>query len=131
MMSDPISEMLARIRNANLRQHPSLLVTYSKMKEGILKLLVEEGFLEKVETEGEGVEKKLKVFLKYSHRGVPLIRSIKRISKPGLRVRKGYKELKPVLNSQGTLVVSTSSGIFSDAECRQRKVGGEILLEIY
>jgi len=131
MMSDPISEMLARIRNANLRRHSEVSVSYSKMKESILKVMQVEGFLANFLTEGQGTEKQLKIALKYGAKGESLIRSLRRISKPGRRIRKGYKDLKPILNSQGILVVSTSRGVISDGTCREIKIGGEVLLEVY
>ena len=131
MHSDPISEMLSRIRNACLRGHPFTLVPHSKLKENIIKVLLAEGFVSDYEVKANRSLKNLKISLKYLKDGSPLIRSISRISKPGRRVFVGVNKITPVLNSQGIKVVSTPSGIKSDNECREQNLGGELICEIY
>ena len=134
MITDPIADMLTRIRNASLRANQHALVDHSKLKEAIAKTLLDEGFIdgyETVESAKNSKFKQLKISLRYGEEKEPLIRSIKRISRPGRRVRMGYEKMKQVLNKQGILIVSTSKGIISDNHCRSLKVGGEILCEVY
>lgn len=130
-MSDPIADMLTRIRNAILRQHKSVVVPSSKIKESISKVLKDEGFVVDYAVEEAELGNNLLITLKYDTTGEPVIRKINRVSKPGLRVTKGFKEIKPVLNGQGIYIVSTSSGVVSDNTCRKNKVGGEILCEVW
>jgi len=129
-MSDPIADMLTRIRNALLREHKEVTIPSSKTKEAIAKVLAAEGFITDYEVKTADVGFKLVIKLKYDSRGESIIRSIQRISKPGLRIFKGFKEIKPLLNGQGIYVVSTSKGVMSDAQCRQQMVGGELICAV-
>ena len=130
-MSDPIADMLTRIRNAILRKHASVSIPSSKMKESISKVLKDEGFVHNYTVENEGLEKSLNIQLKYDSKGLPVIRKIDRESKPGLRIHKGFREISPLLNGQGIYIVSTSKGVVSDGQCRKDQVGGEILCSVY
>ena len=130
-MSDPIADMLTRIRNAILREHKSVSIPSSKIKESISNVLKQEGFVESFEVLPEELGSTLKIELKYDNTGGSIIRKINRVSKPGLRVHKGFEEIQPLLNGQGIYIVSTSQGVISDQQCRKQKVGGEILCEVW
>jgi small subunit ribosomal protein S8 len=131
-MTDPIADLLTRIRNAHLAKHDRLDVPVSKLKLEICKLLKEEGFIKNFRVvEGSGPTATLRVFLRYSAEGVPVINYLERVSKPGRRVYKGADEIKPVRNGLGLGIVSTSQGLMTDTQARERRVGGELLCEIW
>ena len=130
-MSDPIADMLTRIRNAILREHRSVAIPFSNMKENIAKVLKDEGFVNSLAVEDARVGRTLTLQLKYDANGDSVIRKIDRVSKPGLRIHKGVEELKPLMNGQGIYIVSTSHGVKSDSACRRSKVGGEVLCAVY
>ena len=130
-MSDPIADMLTRVRNALLRNHKSLEIPSSKTKVAIAKVLKEEGFITDYSVEAAKLGQTLNVTLKYDTKGESIVRKIDRVSKPGLRVYKGSKELKPYLGGQGIFIVSTHRGVISDQECRKQNVGGEVLCSVY
>jgi small subunit ribosomal protein S8 len=128
MLTDPISDMLIRIKNGQMRRKEVVeIYPKSKMKLEILKILKKEGFIEDYEEK----EKSIIVKLRYFPDGTPLITDVKRISKPSRRVYVSYKELKPVMNGIGIAILSTSKGILTDKEARKLKVGGELLLEVW
>lgn len=130
-MTDPIADLLSRIRNAHLAKHDRLDVPVSKLKVEICKILKEEGFIKNFRLiEGTPVGT-LRVFLRYSPQGEPAINHVERVSKPGRRVYKASADIKPVRNGLGLGIVSTSQGLLSDAQARQRKVGGELLCELW
>ncbi len=129
-MSDPIADMLTRVRNAILREHKEVTIPSSKMKENVAKVLVAEGFIVDYEVQSAKIGIELVIKLKYDSKGESIIRSIQRVSKPGLRIFKGFKEIKPLLNGQGIYVVSTSKGVMSDAQCRQQMIGGEVICAV-
>jgi len=129
-MSDPIADMLTRIRNALLREHKQVSIPLSKIKENIADVLVTEGFIKDYNVEAADVGINLVIDLRYDSRGDSIIRSIQRVSKPGLRIFKGFKEIKPLLNGQGIYIVSTSKGVLSDSQCRREMVGGEVLCAV-
>ena len=130
-MTDPIADLLSRIRNAHLAKHDRLDVPVSKIKVEICKILKEEGFIKNFRMiEGTPVGS-LRIFLRYSPEGAPAINNVERISKPGRRVYKASADIKPVRNGLGLGIVSTSQGLLSDAQARQRKVGGELLCELW
>jgi small subunit ribosomal protein S8 len=131
MMTDPIADMLTRIRNAVRVEHLTVDLPLSKVKKGMAEVLYREGYIWKVEEVGEAPQRQLRLTLKYGANGERVIRFIKRVSKPGRRVYSASRELKPVLNGQGIKIISTSSGVVSDREARQRKLGGEVLCELY
>ena len=128
-MSDPVADLLTRIRNANMRNKPSLELLSSKMKVSIVKVLKDEGFIVNWELDEKGKFPQLRIRLKYVDE-LPVIREIKRISKPGLRLYTKGKDCKPVLNGQGISILSTSKGIMSDRQCRADNIGGEVLCTV-
>ena len=130
-MSDPIADMLTRIRNSILREHKSVTLPSSLIKQSIAEVLKKEGFIENFHVHDEKVGSSLEIILKYDSKGDSIIRKINKISKPGLRVFKGCDDLKPILNGQGIYILTTSKGVLSDVECRTRNIGGEILCEVY
>lgn len=130
-MTDPIADLLTRIRNVNVLGRPSVRAPYSRIKEEILMTLKREGFIADYQVEGEIPVKALNVDLKFGPEGEQVIRKIDRISKPGCRVYSSVADLPVVRGGQGIMVVSTSQGILSDNEARQRNVGGEVLCRVY
>ena len=131
-MSDPIADMLTRIRNANMRKHDTVEVPASKMKIAIADILVNEGYIEKSELEGEGVKKTIKITLKYTaNKAERVISGLKRISKPGLRIYAGKENMPKVLGGLGTAIISTNAGVITDKEARRQGVGGEVLCYIW
>lgn len=131
-MTDPVADLLTRIRNTNSLGKETVKAPYSKLKQEILKVMEREGFIASHTVEQDGEHKKsLSVKLKYGPDGETVIRSISRVSKPGRRVFKKSADLEPVLRGTGILIVSTPQGLLSDGEARQRKVGGEVLCEVY
>ena len=130
-MNDPISDMLTRIRNANLRKHKTVDIPHSNLKENIVRVFFDEGFVHSYTVKGELIEKQIQVRLKYDFLRNPVIRSLRRESKLGRRVYRSVKNIGSVLNGQGVYVVSTSKGVFSDRQCRLENVSGEILCSVY
>jgi len=130
MMTDPIADMLTRIRNANLVHNKNLKMPASKMKVGVAQVLKEEGFIEGYEVEPGHPSSQLRVTLKYGPDGEKVLRDIQRVSKPGRRVYSGAKDLPTVLGGLGALVLSTPQGIISDRTARKENVGGEILCRV-
>ena len=131
-MSDPIADMLTRIRNANMRKHDTVEVPESKMKVAIANILVNEGYIEKYELTGEGAQKTIVITLKYTAgKSERVISGLKRISKPGLRVYAGKENMPKVLGGLGTAIVSTNAGVITDKEARKQGVGGEVLCYIW
>ena len=128
-MSDPVADLLTRIRNANLRKKGSLVLLSSKIKLNIVKVLKEEGFISNWELDQKGKFPQLTIWLKYVD-NFPVIREITRASKPGLRLYKKGKDCKPILKGQGISILSTSKGIMSDRKCREENIGGEVLCTV-
>lgn len=130
--NDTIADMLTRIRNACLVRHQTTNVPSTNMTRSIAQVLKEEGFITDFEETGEGIKKFIVVSLKYKgkHRQ-PIIRNLKRVSKPGLRVYKNRKELPRVLGGIGIAIISTSSGIMTDRQARHQGVGGEVLCYVW
>ena len=130
-MTDPIADLLSRIRNALLAKHDRLDVPVSKIKLEICKILKEEGFIKNFRVIEATPVGSLRIFLRYSAEGEPAINHVERVSKPGRRIYKASTDIKPVRNGLGLGIVSTSQGLLSDAQARQRKVGGELLCELW
>jgi small subunit ribosomal protein S8 len=131
-MTDPISDLLTRIRNAHLAKHDRLDVPTSKLKQEVCRLLVDEGFIRNFRViEGETPRHTLRIFLRYSPDGTPAINSLSRVSKPGRRIYRGADEIQPVRNGMGVAILSTSQGLLSDRQARERRVGGELLCEVW
>lgn len=130
--NDTISDMLTRIRNACLVRHPTTNVPNTKMTKSIARVLKEEGFIEDFAEVGEGIEKHLVISLKYKGRNrQPIIKTLKRVSRPGLRVYSNRKEIPRVLGGIGIAIISTSRGIVTDREARRQGIGGEVLCYVW
>ena len=129
-LTDPIADMLTRIRNANSAKHVSVKIPFSKMKEGIDNILKNEGYIKDFEIKEDGSKKDVIVALKYVD-GENVIKGLKRISKPGRRVYSGVEELPKVLGGLGIAIVSTPRGVITDKECRKHSVGGEVLCYVW
>ena len=125
-MTDPIADMLTRIRNGQKARKLSVLMPASTAKEAVAKVLKDEGYIIGFSTDGEGVKKQLSVELKYFE-GLPVIETIQRTSKPGLRIYRGKEELPKVLGGLGVAIVSTSAGVMSDRQAREKGIGGEVI----
>ena len=131
-MSDPIADMLTRIRNANTAKHDTVDVPASKVKEAIAKILLDEGYIKAYEILENGIERTIKITLKYGvDKNEKIISGIKRISKPGLRVYAGKDELPRVLGGLGIAIISTNKGIVTDKEARAMNVGGEVIAFVW
>jgi len=128
---DPISNMLTSIRNALSIRQPSVAVPFSGLKYKIARILEKEGFVGKVERKGKKVKKIIEIGLKYNEDKVPFISGLKRISKPGQRIYKSFREIKPVKSGYGIAIISTSRGLMTDKEARKERLGGEVLCEIW
>ena len=131
-MSDPIADMLTRIRNANTAKHDTVTIPSSKMKLAIADILVNEGYIAKYELVGNGKFKDIKVTLKYgATKNDKIIGGIRKISKPGLRVYAGKENMPSVLGGLGIAIVSTNQGVMTDREARAKGVGGEVLAFVW
>lgn len=131
VMTDPIADMLTRIRNANQMKHSTVLVPASKIKLEILNVIKNEGYIDDVEFVEDGKQGTIKVTLKYTDKKERVIKGIRRISKPGLRAYAKSTEMPKVLNGLGIAVVSTSNGVMTDREARQQRLGGEVIAYIW
>ena len=131
MNTDPIADMLTRIRNANVVSHPSVELPSSKLKVALAKLLKEEGYIVDYTEKVDGHFKTLSIELKYDEANKPVITSLKRVSKPGLRHYCKAKNLPQVMGGMGIAIVSTSKGLLTDRKARKENLGGEVLCYIY
>jgi small subunit ribosomal protein S8 len=131
VMTDPIADMLTRIRNANMVRHEKLEIPASKLKREIADILKREGFVRDVEFVEDNKQGILRIFLKYGVNNERVITGLKKISKPGLRVYAKADEVPRVLNGLGIAIVSTSNGVITDKEARQKQVGGEVLAYVW
>jgi small subunit ribosomal protein S8 len=129
--TDPIADMLTRIRNANSAKHKTVDVPSSKMKTAIAEILFKEGYIKSFEIISDENQGIIRITLKYDEKGTRVIDGIKRISKPGLRVYANREELPRVLNGLGTAIISTSQGLKTDKEAREAGIGGEVLAYIW
>lgn len=130
-MTDPIADMLTRVRNANMVRHESLELPASNIKKEIAQILKREGFVKNVEFIEDDKQGVIRMFMKYGENNERVISGIKRISKPGLRVYAKADELPRVLNGLGIALVSTSEGVLTDKEARQKNIGGEVLAYVW
>ena len=133
-MSDPIADMLTRIRNASRARHPSCEMPTSRMKRAIAEVLRDEGYIESFEERGEGVHKVLRIYLRYAPGGRgrdPVLLGIKRVSKPGLRVYARASQIPRVFGGLGTAILSTPRGVMSGKRAQSAKVGGEVLAHVW
>lgn len=131
VVTDPIADMLTRIRNAVAVGHERVAMPASKMKVNIAQILVDEGYVDRFEVTGNGHRSELELILRYAERRRPVILGLKRVSRPGHRVYRGAKELPRVQGGLGVAVVSTSQGLMADREARKRHLGGEIVCEVW
>jgi small subunit ribosomal protein S8 len=130
-VTDPIADMLTRIRNASLARHRELTLPSSRIKRDIARILVEEGFIESYATSQDGVQELLTIQLKYVEGRTPVVSGLKRISKPGLRVYARKTEIPRVLGGLGTAILSTSRGIMTGQSARKLNLGGEVLCYVW
>ena len=130
-ITDPIADMLTRIRNANSAKHKTVDIPASKMKTAIAEILFREGYIKSFELINDETQGIIRVTLKYDEKGTRVIDGIKRISKPGLRVYAGKEEVPKVLNGLGIAIISTSKGLKTDKEAREAGIGGEVLAYIW
>ncbi len=130
-MTDPIADMLTRIRNAIAANHPRVDVPGSKLKLEVARILKEEGYINNFVTKGEGVQYSIRIFLRYDAKGTSSITHLSRVSRPGRRVYVGATEIPRVLGGYGVNIVSTSKGLMSGKRARKENIGGEILAQIY
>ena len=130
MMSDPIADMLTRIRNANALKYEQVKMPSSKMKVEIAKILKDEGFINEYKVKGQ-TKKELTISLKYASDGTRVISGLKKISKPGLRVNVGCEKLPRVLKGLGIAIISTSQGVMTDAKARTLGIGGEVIAYVW
>ena len=131
VINDPIADMLTRIRNGLIARHDSVTMPASNMKKAIAKILLDEGYIKSVDYMDDGIQGQIKVTLKYVQGKESVIKGLKRISKPGLRVYARNDEIPKVLGGLGIAIVSTSKGVMTDKEARNAGVGGEVLAYIW
>ena len=131
VINDPIADMLTRIRNGLIARHDSVTIPASNMKKAIAKILLDEGYIKAVDLIDDGLQGQIKVTLKYAQGKESVIKGLKRISKPGLRVYARNEELPKVLGGLGVAIISTSKGVMTDKEARKAGVGGEVLAYIW
>ena len=131
LMNDPIADMLTRIRNALIARHDTVTLPASNMKKAIAKIMLDEGYVKSVDYIDDGLQGQIKIVLKYAEGKQSVIKGLKRISKPGLRVYARTEELPKVLGGLGIAIVSTSKGVMTDKEARKMGVGGEVLCYVW
>ncbi|APP02447.1 30S ribosomal protein S8 [Lactobacillus delbrueckii] len=131
VLTDPIADFLTRIRNANMAKHDSVEIPASNIKKSLAEILKQEGFIRDYEVTEDGKQGVIKITLKYGPNGERVISGLKRISKPGLRNYVSADNLPKVLNGLGIAIVSTSAGILTDKEAREKKVGGEVITYVW
>jgi small subunit ribosomal protein S8 len=130
-MTDPIADLLNRIRNAQAVLKPTVEIPYSNLKFDILRIMEAEGFVEKLEKKGKRVKRSIEVTLKYENGTTPVISGLKRISRPGQRIYLRTKEIKTVRGGYGFSIVSTPKGMMSDKSARKARLGGEIICQVW
>lgn len=130
-VSDPIADLLTRMRNSIMTRKAVVRIPFSGLKLQVLEVLKREGFVKNFEEVSDEGKKDILVYLKYADNGSSVISTLQRISKPGCRIYNKAKEIKPVLNGLGISVVTTPKGVLSDRECRTQQVGGEVICEIW
>jgi small subunit ribosomal protein S8 len=131
VITDPIADMLTRIRNGLIARHGEVRIPHSRVKARIAEILVREGYVEDVEIIPAGINSEIKVKLKYAANRTPVIHGLKRVSRPGLRVYAGRSEVPRVQGGLGIAILSTSHGVMSDREARRARVGGELMCEVW
>ncbi len=130
-VSDPIADMLTKIRNAGMAKHEKVDIPTSKLKLEIVKILKTEGYIKNFKKINQDGQNSIRVFLKYDETGIPVVHGLEKVSTPGRRVYSGYKTMPRVINGYGTLIVSTSFGVTTGKKAVERKVGGEIICTVW
>ncbi len=130
-ITDPIADLLTRIRNASGAKHPNVDIPASNMKKAICKILVDEGYVRNVQTIDDKKQGLLRVTLKYQENGAPVISGLRRVSKPGLRIYASSEDMPKVMKGLGTAIISTSKGVMTDKAARRENVGGEVLAFVW
>lgn len=130
-MTDPIADLLTRIRNALIARHDRVDVPASKIKVAIVRILKDEGFIKNFKVSKDNKQGMIRIFLKYSEKNIPVINGLARVSKPGRRIYQKATEIDPVLSGLGVAIVSTSVGVMTDKEARRQNVGGEMICQIW
>ena len=130
-ITDPIADLLTRIRNANAAKHESVTIPASNMKKAICQILLDEGYIKEMKVEDDGLQGNIVVTLKYGENKTRIIQGLKRISKPGLRIYAGVEDMPRVMKGLGVAIVSTSKGVMTDKQARKLGVGGEVLAFVW
>ncbi len=130
-ISDPIADMLTKIRNAGLAKHEKVDIPTSKLKLEIVKILKTEGYIKNFKKISQDTQNSIRIFLKYDDNENPVIHGIQKVSKPGRRIYRGYKEMPRVFNGYGTLIVSTSDGVTTGKKAVEKRVGGELICTVW
>lgn len=130
-MTDPIADLLTRIRNALIARHDRVDVPASKIKVAIVRILKDEGFIKNFKVSKDNKQGMIRVFLKYTDKNIPVINGLERLSKPGRRLYQKAAEIEPVLSGLGVAIVSTSAGVMTDKGARRQNVGGEMICQIW
>ncbi len=130
-ITDPIADLLTRIRNANAAKHETVTIPASNMKKAICQILVDEGYIKEMKVEDDGLQGNIVLTLKYGENKTRIIQGLKRISKPGLRIYAGVEDMPRVRKGLGTAIVSTSKGVVTDKQARKLGVGGEVLAFVW
>lgn len=131
VITDPIGDMLNRIKNAQAVNHQTVTIPFSKLKYNLAKILEKQGFINGIDTQGRSIKKTIVVNLKYDKQGKPVIHGLKRISKPGQRIYLTSEKIKPVREGFGSNIISTSQGLMTGKEAKKKRIGGEVLLQIW
>ena len=129
--SDPIADMLTRIRNANTAKHDTVAVPASNIKKAIVQILLDEGYIKSFSVVDDGKQGIIKIALKYGEGKTPVIRGLRRVSKPGLRIYSDVENMPKVMKGLGVAIISTSKGVMTDRQARKENVGGEVLAYIW
>ncbi len=130
-ITDPIADLLTRIRNANAAKHETVSIPASNMKKAICQILVDEGYIKEMKVEDDGLQGNIVLTLKYGENKTRIIQGLKRISKPGLRIYAGHEDMPRVMKGLGVAIVSTSKGVMTDKQARKLGVGGEVLAFVW
>ncbi len=130
-MTDPIADMLTRIRNALKATHEEVDIPCSKVKINITKIIKSEGYIRNFKIISDGPHKNIRIYLKYDEQGIPIISGLERVSKPSCRIYRGYEDIPKVLNGYGINIVSTSKGLVTDREAKKQNIGGEVICSLW
>ncbi len=130
-MTDPISDLLTRVRNGARARRDKVDIPWSVVKEAVTRLLAEEGYLREIAVTGDGPKKKIRAFIAYTESGEPVITGLRRVSRPSLRIYTSAKQAPTVRSGLGVSIISTPEGVLVDREARRRNVGGEVLCEVW